>query len=62
MDEIRKFYISLGLPADYAGQLASLETLNANGVEEKRFANPNTVLGKRTVRSFVEAHKDAWKA
>ncbi|KAF9037842.1 NAD(P)-binding protein [Hymenopellis radicata] len=61
-DEIKKRYVSVGVPEDLAGVLSFLETLNASGVEEKNFANPNKVAGKRTLRSFIEANKDAWKA
>ena len=58
--ELKKLYLSVGLPEDYAGLLAFIETLNAAGGEERNFAAPNKRTGKITLREFVEKNKEAW--
>ena len=60
VEDMRKLFISSGMEEDYAGLLASLQGLNASGVEEKLFADPNKVTGKKTLRSFIEENKEAW--
>ncbi|KAK0216188.1 hypothetical protein IW262DRAFT_201677 [Armillaria fumosa] len=59
---LKKRYLSFGLAEDYADMLSSFEDLNADGGEEKLFIAPKNVKGKRTLRSFVEANKDSFKA
>ncbi len=54
-------YLGFGLD-ERLDMLVDLEKSNASGAEEKIFAHPNKVSGKRTLKSFVEANKDAWKA
>ncbi|KAF9018147.1 NAD(P)-binding protein [Hymenopellis radicata] len=61
-DDLKKLYVGAGLSEERADMLITLENLNASGVEEKLFADPKKVSGKRTLKSFVEANKDAWKA
>ncbi|KAG7447419.1 NAD(P)-binding protein [Guyanagaster necrorhizus] len=58
VEESKKRYLAFGLPEDFAAALASMDGLNAKGVEEKIFVAPKKVTGKRTLRSFVEANKD----
>lgn len=61
-EDLKKRYVSIGLPEDYAGMLAFLETLSAAGSEERIFAvpAPKKRTGKVTLRQFVEQNKKAW--
>ncbi len=61
-DELQKMYIGRGVSEDRAALVCHLETLNAKGVEEQIFVHAKKVAGRRTLKSFVEANKDAWKA
>ncbi|KAK0464463.1 uncharacterized protein EV420DRAFT_1618316 [Desarmillaria tabescens] len=58
--EMKDRYIAFGLPEDFATLLASIDELNASGVEERIFGTPGKVTGKRTLRDFVEANKDSF--
>ncbi|KAK0187499.1 hypothetical protein F5146DRAFT_1058985 [Armillaria mellea] len=48
IEELKQRYISLGLPADFADMIASLENRNTSGVEEEDFKVSKKVTGKRT--------------
>ncbi|PBK94232.1 hypothetical protein ARMGADRAFT_1098905 [Armillaria gallica] len=56
-EELKKRYLSFGLPEGFAGMLLSLYELKAKDDEEEIF-NAKKVTGKRTLRSFVEANRD----
>ncbi|PBK68087.1 NAD(P)-binding protein [Armillaria solidipes] len=58
VEELKKRYISFGLPEGFAGMLSSLHELKAKGGEEEIFNTPKKVTRKRTLRSFVEANRD----
>ncbi|KAK0437310.1 hypothetical protein EV421DRAFT_1975225 [Armillaria borealis] len=58
VEELKKRYISFGLPEGFAGMLSSLHELKAKGGEEETFNTPKKVTRKRTLRSFVEANRD----
>ncbi|KAK0457557.1 uncharacterized protein EV420DRAFT_1549020 [Desarmillaria tabescens] len=62
VEELKKGYLSFGLPEDFATMLSSLDGENAKkgGDEEEKFMSAKKVSGKRTFRSFVEANKDSW--
>ncbi|KAF9041892.1 NAD(P)-binding protein [Hymenopellis radicata] len=61
VDDLQAMYVAAGYEKEFSKFLAFAETLNASGVEEKHFANPAKVSGKRTLKSFVEANKNAWQ-
>ncbi|SJL15843.1 related to nucleoside-diphosphate-sugar epimerase family protein [Armillaria ostoyae] len=58
VEELKKRYLSFGLPEGFAGMLSSLHELKAKGGEEEIFNTPKKVTRKRTLRSFVEANRD----
>ncbi|KAK0457592.1 uncharacterized protein EV420DRAFT_1480652 [Desarmillaria tabescens] len=61
VEELKKRYISFGLPEDFSVMLSSLDGENdKGGGEEETFMSVKKVSGKRALRSFVEANRNSW--
>ena len=52
-----------GMPEDYAQKMSETDAIIAGGAEERRFKRADFV-GKRRLRDFLEANKDAeqWRS
>jgi festuclavine dehydrogenase len=59
-EEYMRVMVERGIPEDYARMLSSMDGSIAMGAEEQTF-NRADVFGKRSLRSFFEANKDAWR-
>jgi hypothetical protein len=62
-DEYKRIWIQRGVQEDYAAFVSVKDVEISEGAEERAF-NRADFVGKRTLREFVEAHKDteAWRA
>jgi len=59
-DEAKAMYTSLGMPANFAAFLTSLEVGTAQGVEEDAFKSKKAIIGKKDLRDYFEVNKQAW--
>ncbi|KAJ7698630.1 hypothetical protein B0H17DRAFT_324738 [Mycena rosella] len=59
--EFKQVCVDKGMPEDYAQMMTMLDGFIAQGAEEKNYRRAD-VVGKRTLRAFFEANKEAWRA
>ncbi|KAJ6617186.1 hypothetical protein B0H10DRAFT_2218827 [Mycena sp. CBHHK59/15] len=62
-DEYKRIWIQRGMQEDYAAFMSVKDVEISEGAEERAF-NRADFVGRKTLREFVEAHKDAeaWRA
>ncbi|KAJ7698663.1 hypothetical protein B0H17DRAFT_1196762 [Mycena rosella] len=59
--EFKQVCADKGMPEDYAQMMTMLDGFIAQGAEEKNYRRAD-IVGKRMLRAFFEANKDAWRA
>ncbi|KAF9459739.1 hypothetical protein BDZ94DRAFT_1199056 [Collybia nuda] len=58
--EAKEFYMSFGIPEDYALMLIGVEGEIANGNEEAQFHRENKIVGETHIRDFFQTNRDIW--
>jgi hypothetical protein len=59
-EEFKAVWIGRGMKEDYAQVTAAMDVLIAKGAEEEIYGRAD-VVGKRTLRAYLEANKDVWR-
>ncbi|KAJ7154761.1 hypothetical protein C8R46DRAFT_960870, partial [Mycena filopes] len=58
-EEFMQVWTARGMPEDYAQMMFTMEGIVAKGAEERLFHRAD-VVGKRTLRAFLEANREVW--
>lgn len=56
----KEFYMSFGLPEDYALMLMGMTDRIASGEEEAYFRKDVKIVGKSHLRDFFQANRHVW--